>query len=78
MTQWFFHTPADNQRHGPLDEAAAQDFARRTPGALAWREPRHRAAPDALNALEAWVARYRTFWPERVEALKGVLKEMDE
>ena len=38
MTQWFFHTPADNQRHGPLDEAAAQDFARRTPGALAWRE----------------------------------------
>ena len=38
MSQWFFHTPADNQRHGPLDEAAAQAFAQRTPGALAWRE----------------------------------------
>ena len=39
MSQWFFHTPADNQRHGPLDEAAAQAFAQRTPGALAWRAP---------------------------------------
>jgi DNA-binding transcriptional ArsR family regulator len=42
------------------------------------RQAFYRAAPNALNALEAWVARYRTFWPERVEALKGVLKEMDE
>ena len=38
MSQWFFHTPVDNQRHGPLDETAAQAFAQRTPGALAWRE----------------------------------------
>lgn len=46
----------------------------RREGRQAW----YRAAPDALSGLEAWVARYRTFWPERVEALKTVLKEMDE
>ncbi len=38
----------------------------------------YRAAPDALAELQAWVERYRTFWPERVERLKTVLKEMDE
>lgn len=38
----------------------------------------YRAAPDALAGLEAWVAKYRAFWPERVERLKTVLKEMDQ
>lgn len=38
----------------------------------------YRCAPDALAPLAAWVERYRTFWPERVEALKEILKEMDE
>lgn len=46
----------------------------RREGRQAW----YRAAPGALESLEAWVARYRTFWPERVEALKDVLKEMGE
>ncbi len=53
---------------------AAGMVAERRDGRLAW----YRAAPGALEGLEVWVARYRTFWPERVEALKDVLKEMDE
>ncbi len=38
MTHWYFHTPGDNLRHGPLDEEAARAFAQCTPAALAWRE----------------------------------------
>ena len=37
----------------------------------------YRAEPKALAPLAEWVDRYRAFWPERIEALKGVLKEMD-
>lgn len=48
--------------------------AERREGRFAW----YRAAPGALSSLEAWVDRYRTFWPERIEGLKDVLKEMDE
>lgn len=44
------------------------------------REGRHayyRAAPDALAPLADWVGRYRSFWPERIEKLKDVLKELE-
>ncbi|HEV2560390.1 MAG TPA: metalloregulator ArsR/SmtB family transcription factor [Microvirga sp.] len=37
----------------------------------------YRAAPQALAPLVEWVDRYRTFWPERVERLKDVLRRMD-
>ncbi len=37
----------------------------------------YRAHPQALAPLVEWVDRYRTFWPERVERLKDVLKRMD-
>ena len=37
----------------------------------------YRAQPQALWPLVDWVDRYRTFWPERLEKLKGVLKGME-
>jgi len=37
----------------------------------------YRADPQALAPLIDWVDRYRTFWPERIEKLKDVLKRMD-
>jgi hypothetical protein len=31
-----------------------------------------------LAPLHQWLARYRAFWPDRIESLKDVLKEMDQ
>jgi hypothetical protein len=31
-----------------------------------------------LAPLAGWVDRYRTFWPERIEKLKELLKDMDQ
>lgn len=45
------------------------------------REGRHafyRARPEGLAPLTDWVERYRAFWPARIEALKDVLKGMDQ
>lgn len=42
------------------------------------RNAYYRAEPDGLNPLLGWVERYRAFWPDRVEKLKAVLKEMDQ
>lgn len=36
------------------------------------------AAPQGLDPLLGWIERYRAFWPERIEKLKTVLKEMDQ
>jgi DNA-binding transcriptional ArsR family regulator len=36
------------------------------------------ATPAALDPLLAWIDRYRSFWPDRIERLKTVLKEMDQ
>ncbi len=38
----------------------------------------YRIAPEGLTPLADWVERYRAFWPERIERLKTVLKEMDQ
>ena len=38
----------------------------------------YRIEPIGLAPLIDWVARYQAFWPERVEELKDVLKEMDQ
>ena len=38
----------------------------------------YRAEPSGLSPLIDWVERYRHFWPERVEKLKAVLKEMEQ
>ena len=37
----------------------------------------YRAQPQALAPLADWVDRYRAFWPERLEKLKNVLKEIE-
>lgn len=37
----------------------------------------YRAQPQALGPLVDWVDRYRVFWPERIEKLKNVLKDME-
>ena len=45
------------------------------------REGRHayyRVNPEGLRPLADWVDRYRSFWPERIERLKSVLKEIDQ
>jgi DNA-binding transcriptional ArsR family regulator len=36
------------------------------------------ANPTALDPLAGWLERYRSFWPDRVERLKTVLKGMDQ
>ncbi|MGE0279253.1 MAG: ArsR/SmtB family transcription factor [Rhizobiaceae bacterium] len=38
----------------------------------------YRAEPSGLAPLIDWVEHYRHFWPDRVEELKTVLKEMEE
>ena len=38
----------------------------------------YRADPEGLSPLLTWIERYRTFWPDRIERLKTVLKEMDQ
>ena len=42
------------------------------------RNAHYRAAPDGLGPLLGWIERYRAFWPDRIEKLKAVLKEMDQ
>jgi DNA-binding transcriptional ArsR family regulator len=37
----------------------------------------YRSEARGLDALAQWVQRYRIFWPQRVEKLKRVLKDMD-
>jgi DNA-binding transcriptional ArsR family regulator len=44
------------------------------------REGRHayyRSDPQGLAPLAAWVQRYKVAWPERIEKLKQVLKDME-
>jgi DNA-binding transcriptional ArsR family regulator len=41
------------------------------------RHAYYRANAQALYPLAAWLDRYRAFWPQRLEKLKNVLKEME-
>ena len=34
--------------------------------------------PDEIVAIGTWLARYRAYWPKRMEALADLLKEMDQ
>ena len=34
--------------------------------------------PDGIVAIGAWLARYRAYWPKRMEALADLLKDMDQ
>ncbi len=38
----------------------------------------YQARPEGLAALVNWVDHYRAFWPERIERLKSLLKDMPE
>jgi DNA-binding transcriptional ArsR family regulator len=42
------------------------------------RRALYRSNPDGLTPLLDWIDRYRDFWPDRIERLKTVLKEMDQ
>ncbi|TIS61495.1 MAG: winged helix-turn-helix transcriptional regulator [Mesorhizobium sp.] len=44
----------------------------------AGRNAYYSADPQGLDPLLGWIERYRAFWPERIERLKTVLKEMDQ
>ncbi|MTJ83966.1 MAG: winged helix-turn-helix transcriptional regulator [Telmatospirillum sp.] len=33
--------------------------------------------PDGLALIAQWLAKYRSYWPQRVDALKLLLKDMD-
>jgi len=34
--------------------------------------------PQGLAIMARWLAKYRAFWPARVDALKALLKDMDQ
>ena len=34
--------------------------------------------PEGMAPLHQWLARYRAFWPSRIDNLKDLLKEMDQ
>jgi len=42
------------------------------------RYAHYRIAPDGFAPLHDWLARYRDFWPSRIDSLKDLLKEMDQ
>lgn len=42
------------------------------------RNSYYQARPDGLDPLLGWIGRYRAFWPERIDRLRTVLKEMDQ
>ena len=34
--------------------------------------------PDGLAVVADWLAKYRAYWPARIDALKALLQEMDQ
>jgi len=34
--------------------------------------------PNGLTLIANWLAKYRSYWPERIDALKTLLKDMDQ
>jgi DNA-binding transcriptional ArsR family regulator len=34
--------------------------------------------PEGLSNIAQWLAKYRAYWPARIEALKVLLKDMDQ
>lgn len=63
--------PAISQHLAALRRAGLVDERRE--GRFAY----YRLAPSGLAPLADWIERYRGFWPERIDRLKAVLKEMD-
>jgi DNA-binding transcriptional ArsR family regulator len=44
----------------------------------AGRNVRYRLRTDGLSPLHDWLSRHRAFWPQRIDRLKTLLKEMDQ
>ena len=42
------------------------------------RNVNYRVKPEGLAQMYQWLQRYQIFWPERMEALKQLLREMDQ
>lgn len=38
----------------------------------------YRIDPEGFAPLHGWLARYRDFWPSRIDNLRDLLKEMDQ
>jgi len=38
----------------------------------------YRVDPKGMEPLHQWLARYRAFWPGRIDDLKDLLREMDQ
>lgn len=38
----------------------------------------YRVESGGMAPLHEWLARYRAFWPDRIDGLKDLLKEMDQ
>ena len=34
--------------------------------------------PDGLALIAGWLAKYRAYWPARIDALRDLLKDMDQ
>ncbi|ELT46984.1 ArsR/SmtB family transcription factor [Brucella sp. ZJ1_1] len=34
--------------------------------------------PNGLTLIASWLGKYRAYWPERIDALKTLLKDMDQ
>ena len=41
------------------------------------RRAYYRSDPEGLDPLVAWMERYRQFWPQRLQRLQRVLKEIE-
>lgn len=63
--------PAISQHLAALKEARL--VRERRDGRFAY----YRVDPRGLAPMLAWLERYRAFWPQRIEKLKDVLKEME-
>ncbi|QQR40313.1 ArsR/SmtB family transcription factor [Devosia rhizoryzae] len=42
------------------------------------RYAHYRVDPEGFAPLHSWLARYRDFWPSRIDNLKDLLREMDQ
>ncbi len=63
--------PAISQHLGVLRDARLVREERRG------RFVHYEVDPDGVALIAGWLAKYRAYWPARMDALRGVLKEMD-
>ena len=42
------------------------------------RYANYQVDPDGLALIAGWLAKYRAYWPARVDALNALLKDMDQ